>query len=165
MPMAGPVIMKGPVQGWMDEQTASAEGRAQFRAHLNNPDMTLRELIDQSLGYVWNPNDNINVTIVTGELEMVQQFWFPGAEQEANLRKALAAALDPDKPVDFWWECTSLAPETREVYVRDLPQKVSTLFYSDLPYGPPAVSVFRHAQGDAVNEIGGTKRGGDRYLI
>jgi hypothetical protein len=167
--MAGPVVMKGPIQAWMDHATANAAGRADFLSKLNDLTLTLRDVLDQSVGYVWTPNANTNYTINSAELNTVQAFWFPTAQLETNLRASLKHGLElavaGEVPLDSWWECTSLTPNTREVYVRQRPQKVSALFYSDLPLGAPAVSVFQAAQPASLNELTPTRSGGQRFVL
>lgn len=164
MTMAGPVVMKGPVQAWMD-----AADRAEFLSKLNDPSLTLRDILNQGVGYIWKPNSSTTYTINSAELDTVQAFWFPTAQLETDLRAALKHGLElavaGEVPFDSWWECTSLTPNTREVYVRQMPQKVSALFYSDLPFGAPAVSVFQAAQPGSLNELTPTRSRGQRFVL
>lgn len=138
---------KGIIFVWIDEITATAEGRRQMIARLQESG-SMRGLLSESIGWTWRPQANVSATSSQREVDVSAEFWFPSnqPEAEATVRRALIEALEHDLPLTCWWDATSGERDTREIFVNRLEEKVSVLFYSDNPdHPPPPVYIFRAA--------------------
>jgi hypothetical protein len=61
-------------------------------------------------------------------------------------------------PLDVWWDCTCLTPDTREIFVTALPNKVAVLFYSENPEHPGQAMVI-------VRPTDPVPRHGSHYIL